>query len=357
MTPEERILCACTRQEFSAAHQTAVTSLCVTSPIRWNVLWQAATYHGVAPLVYVNLCNCAAARERIPTQVARAFQDCASSNGAIKMRRARILRDMLALCGSFGIHVLLLKGVAADAVVFKEPWYTQSGDVDVVTRQTEPEIPTSHVKILYSHYGSRDDFELEYGSHHDVNLGGALPVRFDRVWQDAVQSRFYGEPAFVMCPEDLLVCACINSCRRRFLRLKPSLEIAETVSGTPGLDWQKVARIAQQSDCAAMVYAALLAADRTVGCALPKSALDGLPVSSFRATVIRKLVGSLSPLALPALRSLLDRGPMKVAAWEGTRLLLPAVTYRWYQLGLRLRGIWKKACQDRRRPLRLRQPG
>src|SRR5262249_36577909 len=100
----------------------------------------------------------------------------------------------------------------------------------------------------------------------------------------------------------------------------------------------------------------LLAADRTIGCALPKSALDGLPVSSFRATVIRKLVGSLSPLALPALRSLLVSGPMKVAAWEWTRLLLPAVTYRWYQLGLRLRGIWQKACQDRRRRLRLRQP-
>jgi len=84
----------------------------------------------------------------------------------------------------------------------------------------------------------RSGIECDLPGHHDVDMNGVLPVRFDRIWEAARAVDFHGQEAFVMAPEDLLLSLCINSCRKRYFRLKHLFDIAETVHRLD-LDWNR----------------------------------------------------------------------------------------------------------------------
>ncbi|HYG61387.1 MAG TPA: nucleotidyltransferase family protein, partial [Thermoanaerobaculia bacterium] len=135
----------------------------------------------------------------------------------------------------------------------------------------------------------RSGVECDLLEHHDVNLNGVLPVRFDRIWQEARPVRFRGAEALVMSPEDLLVSLCVNACRKRYFRLKSLFDLAESVRRLEGLDWDRLARRAREHGCAAVAWTALVATRETLGCPLPEGALGGLGVPAVR----RRLAGGL----------------------------------------------------------------
>ena len=90
-----------------------------------------------------------------------------------------------------------------------------------------------------------------------------------------------------MAPEDLLISLCINSCRKRFFRLKHLFDIAETVRRLD-LDWDRLAANAREDRCEGIVYTALHVASETLGCRIPD--LDPLQVPRPRVLLIRRLV-------------------------------------------------------------------
>ncbi len=164
-------------------------------------------------------------------------------------------------------------------------------------------------------------------------MNGMLAVDFHRIWQDARQIDYHGQPAWVMAPEDMLISICINSCRKRFFRLKSLFDIAETVRICGEIDWPALQAKAAHYQVSSIVYAALLATRDTLGCDLPGGALEGLRIDRARALAIAYFVRRFRDR-----QSFADLSSGWRAAGRAldNSLVLPYVTYRWNQVGRKL---------------------
>lgn len=288
MKAEDRVLFAAARQDFREEHRAAVEKLL---PVDWEKVAVVAESHGVAPIVGANL--------KLES-LQRAFFE----NVLIKAQEAERLAQGIARLREAGYQAMLLKGAALDLLVYREPWVTASKDSDLLLRP-EPGRRLSDDERAVRRSLYRSGIECDLPGHHDVDMNGALPIHFDRIWQAARRVDFHGQEAFVMAPEDLLISLCINSCRKRYFRLKHLFDVAETVHRLE-IDWGRLAARAREDRCEGIVYAALHIAAETLGCEVPD--LEALRVPRPRILLIRRLVArflrrgsldSLPPAWLP----------------------------------------------------------
>jgi hypothetical protein len=255
-------------------------------------------------------------------------------------RRAEKLVEVLAYFNAKGIDVMLIKGAALDLLVYEHPWYKAADDVDLVLRQKREDVSEAdQTQLMQSLHDT--GIEYDYFTHHDVVLNGLLPIDFNRIWDEASRIEFGGAHAFVMSLEDMLMTACTNSCRKRYFRLKSLCDIAEIINRYPQLRWQELIQKTKEYQCNPIVYAALLATQMTVGCALPDRVLRDLGVGPVRAAIIRRVISHLSQRV--PLSSLY---PYTAGEWRDRRinlaLILPYVTYRREQVWRKLRQLFRE---------------
>jgi Uncharacterised nucleotidyltransferase len=324
---EDLILFACARQDFQPRHRERVEELVrsLARPVDWEGLAETAGRHGVLPIVGANLRRCDPAVLRLPAPLAERLEVAAFENALIKEQDSAHLAEALARLREVGLEAMLLKGAALDLLIYAEPWVASSRDTDLLVRPLPGFRPGPEERALRRDL-YRHGIECDLGEHHDVNMNGVLPVSFARIWRDARPVRFRGQDAWLMAPEDLLLSLCINSCRKRFLRLKGLFDIAESIRRLEGLDWERLARKACDDRCEGIVFAALSTADATVGCELPDGALAALGLGAVRAALLRGLVAG-------ALRtsSLCSRSAAGPESRPGLPLLLSYASYRWDQ--------------------------
>lgn len=331
MQPEERLLFTCTRTTFPAVYQQMVHDLCYQAKIRWDIVYTTAEQHGVAPLIYANLQRCNPADLGMPLEIISRFRQSCARNIATKAHIAGKLIDILAFFNQRSIEVMLIKGAALDMAVYDQPWYTTFDDVDLVLKLDSTNLCEQNdieIEEFFLHFPG---FEYEYFKHHDVVMNDVLPVNFQRIWDDAIRIEYRGYQAWVMSPEDMLVSVCINSCRKRFFRLKALADISAVIDAYPDLDWAKLVQKAKLYDCAAIIYAALFVAEKTVGCVLPEQILSHLKVNPVRAWVIQFLSQRMSLAAFTSLKS----GTTVLGRRLDWSLLLSYATFRGYQ-------VWRK---------------
>lgn len=319
MTAEERVLFAVTRQDFLDEHRRTVES---TGPVRWAELAATAEHHGVAPIAGHNLRQC---RIEMPAEVSERLERAFFENVLVKAQEAERLAAAIRRLREAGYRSMLLKGVALDLLVYREPWVTTSKDADLLLRP-EGRLAEDEREVRRSLYQS--GIECDLPGHHDLDMNGVLPVRYERIWAAALPVSYHGVEAFVMAPEDLLLSLCVGACRKRFFRLKALFDIAETAK--KGLDWERFVRQAREDRCEGIAYAALLAASRTLDAPVPSGVLARLGVSRTRRALIRKLVerGSLS-----------DPSPV-----------LPYASYRWSQALRSVRVSLTRVAPEHHRP-------
>jgi hypothetical protein len=339
MRPEDRLLFICTRQNFLEAHQQAAFDVCRQHEIRWDVVYRTADLHGVAPLVYVNLQRCLARDLRIPPAIINQFKQGTMRNMLAKEGMARNISRAISYFGERSIPVMLIKGGALDVLAYDHAWYTMALDADIVIGRRRTEVSAQERK-QFEKFFRGSAIEYDYFEHHDVVMNGALPIDFQRIWDDAASIEYRGQDVLVMSPEDMLLSVCINSCRKRFFRLKSLCDIAETISRYPHLGWGELADKARAYDCSNIVYAALLVTKKTLGCNLPDEVFDELTVSPFRGAIMRLLIHHLKQrLPLTALYPFSGR---KVFGRELTwSLILPYATYNGYQMGRKMREVYR----------------
>lgn len=338
LPPEDQLLFACARQDLLPAHRQVVTDLCRNGAIQWEVLYSTAERHGVAPLVYANLSACGV---DMPHNVASRFRFCTVRNMAAKEDKAKKIAELLSFFNRKGIDAMLVKGAALDVLVYEQPWYIVSDDADILLRVRVEDLTDAEHAEVWSQTRQHLWLECDYFEHHDVTMKGALPVDFQRIWNDAARVDFRGQSVFVMSPEDLLIATCINGCRKRFFRLKAVCDIASIVSKFSGLKWDAFVRKARDYDCHNIVYAALFATQTTLGCELPAGVLAALKVNPLRAALIRYLSRRRSWSSLSSLYA----GKNILGKRLNCSLLLPYATYRGYQVWRNARGAWRAMRQ------------
>jgi len=341
VAPEDKLLFACCRQNFTERHQQTVTDFCRTAAVSWPRVYATALEHGVAPLVYLNLRQCPTSALNLPHETATQLKQRAQENAVFKQRLAEQICRGLAFFHEMGIDAMLIKGAALDALVYDNPWYTTPQDIDLVIRTHRAELSDgAQQEVVQFFHGS--GIEFDYFEHHDVVMNGVLPVDFHRIWADASRIEFQGQAAWVMSPEDLLISLCINSCRKRFFRLKSLCDIAETAGKySDRLNWPGLIRKARAYGCTGIVFAALWVTQMTVGCRLPDALLDGLNLNPIRARIIRVLSQSMCPAAFSSLHS----GRRVLGRRIDVSLLLAYATYGWPQVWRKMGYVWRTRSQ------------
>lgn len=332
MTPADQILYLLTRQTFTANHCRRAAHIAQTVSLNWSQLYETAVQHGVAPLINTNLTKCQ--QLGVETAVLQQFRASKVKAALLKKRHRHDLEQALAYLNERGLEAMLVKGAALDLLVYEHPWYTLSHDYDLVIRPRDPDstITTAdHDAIVRKLYGSR--IECDPYSHHDVTMNGALPVDFDAIWQQAQPIVVGAQTAVVMCPEDMLIALCINSCRKRYFRLKSLCDIAETLHAYPSLQWEKLIARARTFHVSAIVYAALLAVRNTLGCPLPNHVLTDLAVPAWRRRLIQVLLRKGSVSAFSSLYAGTQIKSRRLSRF----LLLPYATFEADQIGRRLK--------------------
>ncbi|HEV7518094.1 MAG TPA: nucleotidyltransferase family protein [Thermoanaerobaculia bacterium] len=338
MRAEDRILFACTRQELLPEHSEAVAGICRQAeqagrPIDWERLVATAERQGVAPIVGWNLQRCAADTLGLPPALALRLELARFENAAIKERDAARLTGALAHLAAGGLEAMLLKGAALDLLVYTQPGWVVSRDIDLVVRRRRGEsLPRGDWEVRRPLYAV--GIECDFLTHHDVTMNGLLPVRFERIWRDARPVEVRGEPALVMAPEDLVISLAINACRKRFLRLKEMFALAESVRRLD-LDWSLLAARAREDCAEGIVYTALLVTRETLGCPLPPEALSALDLPAARQRLLRLLLGAL--LAASSLTHFEGGRSGLLGRRLNLSLLLPYACYRRQQLVRSLR--------------------
>lgn len=346
ISPEHQLLFACVRQDFSAEYQQSVLTLCRTHEIDWEAVYQTSQLHGVACLVYASLQRCAAEGLKLPAEIEAQFRQQIFRNILNKEKLAHNIVLALDYFNQKTIQVMLIKGAALDLLVYEQPYYMTLLDADLVINVKRSEVSEAEW-VETRHFFHRSSIEYDYFEHHDVVMNGALPVDFQAIWRDARQLDFRGRKLFVMSPEDLLISGCINSCRKRYFRLKSLCDLAETVRRFPELDWTVFTDKAQAYQCSPIVFAALFVTKLTVGCSLPENLQEKLGISSLRANAIRYLAERLSLAAYSSIYS----GKAMLNRKLDYSLILPYVTFQWPQIWRRLKFVWLYAEGEKRREL------
>lgn len=327
MKPEDRLLFACARQDFNPKYQQVVRELSRNHTLSWELVFSKAERHGLASLAYVNLCQ--RSQLDIPQHIVDRYRLYMMRNTVHKEQRAQKLCAVLDYLSSLEIEAMLIKGGALDVLVYDHATFSTLNDIDLVLRRRREDFTVPEMdKLMHDLHGT--GIEYDFYDHHDMTINGALPVDFDLIWQDAVGINYRDQDVWVMSAEDMLISLCINSCRKRYFRLKSLMDIAETTHKMKGLCWEIVVEKASRYDCSNIVYAALLVANRTLECSLPEGALESLQVSPMRVAVINSLLNY-------ALRySTLPLAPISGTSVGGRQLhaslLLPYATYRLYQI-------------------------
>jgi hypothetical protein len=329
--PEDRLLFACCRQNFLAEHREALVNICGQEAINWDVVYQTAALHGVAPLVYLNLCKVSSID--IPPHILDLFKHALIHNMLLKERQAQRIVKALTFFAEKSIDVMLIKGAALDILVYEQPYYVAAQDADLVLKIKREQLSEGQFATFKKSIAR--GIEYDYFEHHDVIMNGILTVDFHKIWGDAIKTQYRGYNMFLMNPEDMLLALCINSCRKRYFKLKSLCDIAETLYAYPELDWTKLVQKARSYDCHNIVYTALLVTRETVGCALPEGLLDELRVGSLRARIIHYLSCQLSPESFSSLYKE-QRVLKRSLDWS---LILPYTTFQWYQIWRRLKYV------------------
>jgi len=175
-------------------------------------------------------------------------------------------------------------------------------------------------------------FEYELFTHHDVTMNGILPIDFGSIWSRAQPISLGGQSAWIMAPPDLLIAACINSCRKRYFRLKSLLDIAEIIGSHPEMAWSQVVALSHRYRCRYIVYTALFITRQLLDCPIPDTVLRDLDVSLLRARIIRNLIQRLSLRAF----TLRHSGIAVLGRRVDWPLILPYATLSWTQVIRRL---------------------
>jgi hypothetical protein len=178
--------------------------------------------------------------------------------------------------------------------------------------------------------------ECNWLGHHDVSMNGLLPVDFEQIWKQARPVKVLDLTALVMSAEHMLLAACINSCRKRFYRLKALCDINEIIQAS-SINWDELTRTARQWRCENIAYTALLVTAMTLGCPLPDRVLEDLGVSAGRGRLIQYLSRNMSFSSLASLHT----GMNLIGRQLGPSLLLPWAVYSWEQLLGNLKIVWR----------------
>jgi len=328
--PEDELLATCSRLEFTGADRDTVLELSRQNGIDWRHVYSTAVMHGVAPLVYFNLSRTGTGDLGLHNGVLDCFKRRFADNLVRERRLREGLWEILGFFNRRGIDVMLIKGAAMHFFANGQSRYTVSNDVDLLIRAKASEL-SQELREEISQLAEGYPLEFDYYRHHDIDMNGVLELDFDRIWGDAIPMHSGGRSFYLMSPEDALITACVNACRKRYFILKALCAIDARLNDGAPLRWDELAAKSRAYQVRDIVYAALVVAARFMASPVPEDLAERLGTANARAAVLDLLSRNLSFSSFSSLYSGTEVANRKL----GASLLLPYASYRSDQ-------VWRK---------------
>jgi hypothetical protein len=298
---EDQALLLCTRQDFTNDHVQALRLL-DPKALNWDRVLRTALQNRIAPLVHTNLVK---AGVELPPDVAVSFKKEYIEN-ILRKKEARNLLNQVLICISewqaeyqIPLRLMLVKGAALNVLIYAEPWYTRSGDIDLIFDLPASSVPEPALRQLInriyaitssSSSSLHSALEYDFYIHHDLNLNGVLPIDADRIWRNAGSIQLGGHCLLVMSPEDTLVSAAVACCRRHYFFLKSLLDLAECTRHLKNLNWDRVIEIAHSDSVNLVLYTGLWLSRECLDAQIPTWVFPELKISSFQEAMIQRFV-------------------------------------------------------------------
>lgn len=307
MTPEEKLILLCARQTFQSEHASQVMEICESTRINWERLFCISFSNSVNSIVYFNLTRLSSDCLQIPDRVHNLFSVTHTSNLNQKLTKRQHALEIVDTCKKAGYEVMAVKGLAHDLTIYEQPWMVYSSDVDLIVRAELASLNQDLRQHLYE-VSRRSGIKLDYMQHHDVSMNSTIPIDWKIVWSQSYKIEIEGRELSLMCPEDMLITACISVCRKRF-NLKQLCDVAEIIGRTNGLDWERIVAKTSSYKCSSMVYLGLVAATQFLGTAIPVNILGKLDISVWRRMVLEKVMrrGWVNPFSNRCLFHIMNR--------------------------------------------------
>lgn len=323
---EERLVLLCASFRMTPKQRELAKSVADESGLDWNRFYTCAHSHGLAPMVWRNLAA-GGLSPSVPATVSALFGAATEANKRKKARRDEMLASVIDFVGALGMRVLLIKGAAMDLVIYDAPWLVASEDADIMFDKPVSAISHADYANLERLVVNETIVEWEFAVHHDVDMNGALDVDFASIWDRALPRSIAGRPVFVMCPEHMLLAACVNVARKGFNRIKGLSAIVDILGANPDINWDRWWNIAGDWGCQGIARRVLRLVDETFG-------LD----ASFP---LRGRLGAIPSPLLRAARARLTK-PLTHPIPLGARLT--GVLLRWNALSLRQK--WRETLAE-----------
>jgi hypothetical protein len=255
------------------------------------------------------------------------------ANNLVAMRRLREgLWEILGFFNQRHLDVMLIKGAAHNLFHNGASHYAVSRDVDLIIRARRDELPEALLAEI-NQLANGFPLEFDFYGHHDIDMNGVLEIDYDRVWADAIPRHYAGRDFYLMSPEDALIAACINACRKRYFSLKALCSIDELLEARSSIRWDNFVEKARDYRVGDIVFTALRVTEMLRGSTVPSELAGRLVTSDVRKALIEALVNRVSFSSLSSLYS----GRRIACRNIGVSLLLPYASYKSDQMWRKLK--------------------
>lgn len=269
---------------------------CIAAGVSWPAVVDRAWLEQVGPLAYdgARRLNAAAGRPVVPEDTVAALRRHYRGNEARHRELFAILVEVLKRTSSAGIDVMIHKGIALAATVYREPALRVAADIDLSVPEADWAracVVTAEIRqpLSDANPDRRDPrgyhVELDKLAHHDLDASlygsgrwAALPLDWDRMWIRADSIAVGSYRARVPCPTDLLLTLITNALRRGFRPVRAIADIAHTVHERGAeIDWQDLGAELRRTALDRRSWIALELAAYWLGANIPAHLLEPPP--------------------------------------------------------------------------------
>jgi hypothetical protein len=291
---ENEILVCIARRVLDDESKARVRTL-AQKQIDWDFLLEAASDHGLLPLLYNHL-N-ATSRDLVPKPILARLRDEFLSNGQCNLYLMRELIRTLELLGADGIAALAFKGPVLGAMLYGDLALRQAGDLDVLIQKEdflqtkallqsagyrmEPQLTRSqqsshlrsHCEIQFVHNEQVSVVDLHWGVAPRVFPFSLNP---NDLFARSINLSFAGHTIRTFDAEDLLLYLCMHGAKDNWNQLESIGLVAELLRSADGFDGAVLLNRASASGGKNMLTLGLLLARNLFGVEIPTEVRESL---------------------------------------------------------------------------------
>jgi Uncharacterised nucleotidyltransferase len=297
VSPEWRLLLACTRAKLSANDLRRVAEL-ARADLDWHQLATASYAHGIAPLIFYSLQQSGVIR-LVPAAAAQTLRDSYYGNAARNSLLYDQLRNVLEAFIEAKIQVIVLKGAALAETVYSNRALRPMSDIDLLVRKIDlAQVETKLLDLGYrldastKEHRRKHDYHFVFAKSGDIKIEihwhlqrpvAPFRIDIDGLWERAQRTTLAGVDALALSPEDLLLHLCQHIHKHKLIGgIRPLCDVAHVVEYYNNtIDWTEVRIRSCQWRVAPYIYLVLSLAKELLDARIPRSFLHTYEPAGF----------------------------------------------------------------------------